>query len=280
MAFDASRLACFAINRHGALRVAFRETRGSALADIGLPAMTPQIIEKPAPPVAPPPAPGPAMAAAAIAPVSIREPLGAWHVFEPRTGLHCQITLFDAPAQPFRSLTRDGDCGAMASMQRVDRWSQDGDGIFLRDRRGRVFFRFGEAGPTALRAKWRRSDFIMMARDLRAFAVQTPVAAQAPETPPAASPVRPGLTGTWRLRGPGRQSCFVRLSVDPASAATIAQPDGCQGTLAKVNGWSFRRGALVLERGGAPLARFVEGRGVTWFGRFEGGPRTLRMVKQ
>jgi hypothetical protein len=246
-------------------------------------AAEPAIVEKPALPVEPaaPPSPPavPVAPVAAVTTVSAKEPLGVWRVFEPRTGLHCQITLYDAPAQPYRSMTRDRDCNALDSLRGVDRWSQSENGIFLRDRRGRVYFRFFEAGPTALRARWRRNDFVMMARDLRAFAAPAPAPSTAAtaETP---APVAPGLAGVWRVRGPGRQSCTIRLSVDPASAATRAVPQGCQGSLALVDGWSFRRGGLVLERNGKPLARFIEGRGVTWTGRFEGGRRNLRMVKQ
>lgn len=279
--FDALRLACFAVTSTGELRAAFRELRtpsGAAAA-----ASIPEIMEKPVVPAAPPAAPSTANVAAVpspatqpVATVSAREPLGAWRVFEPRTGLHCQITLFDAPAQPYRSLTRDADCAGMESLRGVDRWSQSERTIFLRDRRGRVYFRFVEAGPTALRARWRRRDFVMMARDLRAFAADPKPAAQAATIPAPSS----GLAGVWRVRGPGRQSCTIQLSVDAVSAATRATPQGCQGPLAQADGWSFRRGALVLERDGAPLARFVEGRGITWYGRFEGGRRGLRMIKQ
>jgi hypothetical protein len=280
--FDAFRVACFAVTASGELKAAFREKRGAPLTDTV--AAVPEIIEKPVFPAAPaaaaalaPPATPPSAIVAPISTVSVREPLGSWRVFEPRTGLHCEIKLFDAPAQPYRSLTRDADCSGMQSLRGVDRWSQSEGAIFLRDRRGRVYFRFVEAGPTALRARWRRRDFVMMARDLRAFAADPRPAAQATEPPAAASP---GLAGVWRVRGPGRQSCTIQLSIDAASAATRAAPQGCQGRLAQADGWSFRRGALVLERGGAPLARFVEGRGVTWFGRFEGGRQNLRMVKQ
>lgn len=281
LVFDSVRTACFGITGEGELRASFRETRGPG-AETAVSAV-PQLLEKPAAPPVPPPDPvaavsKPAAAPAPVATVSVREPLGVWRVFEPRTGLHCQVTLFDAPAQPYRSLTRDADCAAMTSLQGVDRWSQNGDGIFFRDRRGRVYFRFLEAGPTALRARWRRNDFIMMARDLRAFAAEPKTAE--PIAALAQAQASPGLAGVWRVRGPGRQSCEIRLSVDPSTGATRAAPQGCQGMLAKADGWSVRRGALVLERGGVPLARFVEGRGVAWVGRFEGGRRTLRMVKQ
>lgn len=268
--FDVARKSCFAITAKGALRAAFGEI-GAPGADVFASA-APQIIEKP---TAPEPVSAPAMttpvtAQAPITTVSVREPIGAWRVFEPRTGLYCQITFFDAPAQPYRSLTRDKDCDAMTSLRGVDRWSQSDDGLFLRDKRGRVYFRFFEAGPTALRARWRRNDFIMLARDLRAFVPQP-----APTPPAAAVTQTPGLAGLWRVRGPGRQNCQIRLSIDPDTAATRAEAQGCKGVLARADGWSFRRGALVIERRGEPVARFVEGRGAVWRGR-----RGLTMVKQ
>jgi hypothetical protein len=277
--FDQLRLACTILTASGELRTVFRELNAAPGSGPGIAQSGPLLVEKPAPPSTPtatlPPAAS-ASAPPAISTVSANEPLGVWRIFEPRTGLHCGVTLFDAPAQPYRSLTRDADCAAMESLRGVDRWSQTSGGIFLRDRRGRVMFRFFEAGPTALRAQWRRSDFIMLARDLRAFAAP-PVPS---EVKAEAAGANPGMAGTWRLRGPGRQSCRIHLRVDAETAATRAAPEGCSGALAQADGWSVRRGALVLERNGAPLARFVEGRGVTWFGRFEGGRGGLRMVKQ
>jgi hypothetical protein len=282
-AFDQVRMACAVLTPKGELRAVFREYKGAPGTGLSPSVSGPVLSEKPEPP-----APRPATVAvpqvpASIATVSTTEPLGAWRVFEPRSGLYCQIELFDAPAQPYRSLTRDADCAAMTSLRGVDRWSQSPGGILLRDRRGRVLFRFVEAGPTALRARWRRNDFVMMARDLRAFAGAPPQGAPSTiatrgEADKASAPS--GHVGTWRIRGAGRRACLVRLTVDPETAATRARPEGCQGPIATADGWSVRRGALVLERGGVPLARFAEGRGVTWYGRFEGGRGGLRMVKQ
>ena len=287
--FDEARLACTILTAAGDLRAVFRELGQAPGSGAGLAQIGPALFEKPEPPAAPaapvpPQPPTPPVAASqvsvspppAIATVSVNEPLGIWRVFEPKSGLHCGVTFFDAPAQPYRSLTRDADCSAMESMRGVARWSQTSNGIFLRDRRGRVLFRFFDAGPTALRAKWRRSDFIMLARDLRAFAAPPAQNVRPPDTVSN----DPGLVGTWRLRGPGRQSCRIRLRIDADTAATRATTEGCAGPLADTDGWSVRRGALVLERGGTPVARFVEGRGVTWFGRLEGGRSGLRMVKQ
>jgi hypothetical protein len=295
-AFDTTRMGCVILTKAGELRAVFREYMGGPGTGVSTLSARPLLAEKPVPPpaavaaAAPVPAAAPVLTPKPAAPnpepvpsVSVREPLGAWRVFEPRTGLHCQVTLFDAPAQPYRSLTRSADCNALTSLRGVDRWSQSDGGIFLRDRRGRVFFRFFEAGPTALRAKWRRNDFLMMARDLRAFASSAPAAPVPPlaaTTPPVAA-LPTGHVGPWRVRGPGRQSCVIRLTIDADTAETRARPDGCRGRLAAADGWSIRRGALVLERDGTPIARFVEGRGVTWFGRFEGGRAdVLRMTKQ
>lgn len=300
--FDTARLACTYLTPEGALQVAFREDQGKGLTG-PMAAILPVIAEKPAIPATLPtatptmalgPEPSPATALAPLATVSAKEPLGAWRVFEPRTGLYCQITLFDAPARPYRSLTREPDCDRLQSLRGVSRWSAEKDGIYLRDARGRVFFRFSEAGPTALRARWRRNDLVMMARDLKAFAIAAPPGApSSPGQAPAMSVAHANVAqsssgsvvGVWRLRMPGRRPCVVRLTIDADSAETRTRVEGCSGAFASVDGWSVRRGALVLERGGVPVARFVEGRGVVWRGQYEGrrpdGRRGgLIMVKQ
>jgi hypothetical protein len=241
----------------------------------------------PAPPVPPVPAsavpqplPLPPAAPPPIATVSAAEPLGTWHVFEASTGRQCAITLFDAPAQPYRKAVLGPGCDALASLRNVDRWNAERGGIYLRDRRGRVFFRFFEAGPTALRAKWRRTDFVMLARDANAFSGRKPPLAQPGSAEPETGGSFAGFAGVWRAQGRG-VDCVIRLTVDPDSAQTLARPEGCGGALQAVQGWRIAGGVLTLTGpSGGAAARFSPVRGGAWRGVATGSRRAILLSRQ
>jgi hypothetical protein len=288
VALDTLRDMCVAVTRTGDLRAAIP----------GAPVELPPAeiaAAAPAPPVVPlsPVAPAaPAVVAAvvvplaaapaAIAPVSTQEPAGPWHVFEPRTGLHCEITLFDAPARPYRSLGRTAACARLASLQGVDRWSAERGGIFLRDRRGRVFFRFFAAGPTALRAQWRRRDMIMMARDPRAFQGK-PAGSAASPAPDVSADVPRQTTlrdavGAWQLTTGGTRACTLRLAIDPDTATGRARTQGCRGGLALIDSWSLDEGILTLSGDGRTYVR-LSPKGGDWQGRSRGSRAVIELSR-
>ena len=169
---------------------------------------------------------------------------------------------------------------ALQSIQGVDRWSSDPSVLKLRDERGRVFFRFVEAGPTALRAKWRRSELVMLARDPNVFQKQPRPEVAITPGPNVATSSR-GFVGVWRVNGPRGRSCVLRLTIDPDSAATRAKTSGCWDALERVYGWSITNGTLNLStESGALVARFSYVRGHLWRGKMQGNRRELTITQE